>query len=89
MRPGPICKRLCCSPQFPILRSQPDKASPALGLPTLQGADVILSQITSQARSDIYSVTLDGADFTAGGLNQSSRIRPNRLFTPDDNRGTH
>jgi mRNA interferase MazF len=50
----------------------------------LQGNDVILCQVTSQARSDAYSVTLDNTDFTAGGLNQSSRIRPNRLFTADE-----
>ena len=53
-------------------------------LATLQGADVILCQITSQARSDIYSMTLDSTDFMTGGLNQSSRIRPNRLFTADE-----
>jgi mRNA interferase MazF len=28
-------------------------------------------------------VALDEADFTTGGLHQSSRIRPNRLFTAD------
>jgi len=48
-----------------------------------QGDDVILCQITSQARSDTYSVLLDSSDFTTGGLNQSSRFRPNRLFTAD------
>ncbi|MGO4885104.1 MAG: hypothetical protein ACLP59_30425 [Bryobacteraceae bacterium] len=26
---------------------------------------------------------MDSADFEHGGLNQSSRIRPNRLFTAD------
>lgn len=51
---------------------------------TLHGAEVILCQITSQARSDIYSVTLDSTDFVSGGLNQSSRVRPNRLFTADE-----
>ena len=50
----------------------------------LAGDDVILCQITSQARFDSYSVSLEAADFTAGGLNQSSRIRPNRLFTADE-----
>ena len=45
---------------------------------------MILCQITSQARSDVYSVALERADFIAGGLNQSSRIRPNRLFTADE-----
>jgi mRNA interferase MazF len=53
-------------------------------LAVLQGNDVILCQITSQARSDAYSIGLDRGDFTAGGLNQSSRIRPNRLFTADE-----
>ena len=44
---------------------------------------MILCQITSQARDDAYSVQLDDSDFTAGALNRSSRIRPNRLFTAD------
>jgi mRNA interferase MazF len=48
-----------------------------------RGDDVILCQITSQAKSDGYSVHLDQPDFTSGGLTQSSRIRPNRLFTAD------
>ena len=49
----------------------------------LKGDDLILCQITSQARTDEYSVQLESGDFVAGGLNQSSRIRPNRLFTAD------
>lgn len=53
-------------------------------LAALRGDDVILCQITSQANSDAYSVPLESADFTSGGLNQSSRIRPNRLFTADE-----
>jgi len=28
-------------------------------------------------------VSLDDADFVSGGLKQTSRIRPNRLFTAD------
>jgi mRNA interferase MazF len=50
---------------------------------TLKGEDVILCQITSQARPDEYSLPLLQVDFVSGGLNQSSRIRPNRLFTAD------
>jgi len=42
-----------------------------------------LCQITSQAKADEYSIRLDDGDFVLGGLNQSSRIRPNRLFTAD------
>jgi mRNA interferase MazF len=48
------------------------------------GDDVILCQITSQARSDSYSIPLEQSDFISGGLNQSSRVRPNRLFTADE-----
>lgn len=44
---------------------------------------MILCQITSQAREDHYSIQLNPDDFVTGGLNQSSRIRPNRLFTAD------
>lgn len=44
---------------------------------------MILCQITSQARTDEYSIGLADIDFVSGGLNQSSRIRPNRLFTAD------
>ena len=53
-------------------------------LATPTGDDVILCQVTIQARFDAYSVPLDRTDFTSGGLNQSSRIRPNRLFTADE-----
>jgi len=55
-----------------------------LVIATPQGDDVILCQITSQDRSDSYSVSLDQSDFSSGGLNQSSRVRPNRLFTADE-----
>ena len=53
-------------------------------LAEVKGDDVILCQITSQSKSDPYSIHLEGADFTSRGLNQSSRIRPNRLFTADE-----
>lgn len=52
-------------------------------LAALQGNDLVLCQITSQSREDAYSVRLESADFVSGGLSQSSRIRPNRLFTAD------
>jgi hypothetical protein len=48
-----------------------------------RGAELILRQITSQAWEDGYSIRLDAPDFILGGLNQSRRIRPNRLFTAD------
>jgi mRNA interferase MazF len=48
------------------------------------GNDIILCQITSQARSDSYSISLEQSNFISGGLNQSSRVHPNRLFTADE-----
>ncbi len=59
------------------------KRGPAPVISTLKGDDVILCQITSQTRTDEYSIRLDDADFVSGGLNQSSPVRPNRLFTAD------
>jgi len=53
-----------------------------LVIASLKGDDVILCQITS-TRADEYAIRLDDVDFVSGGLNQSSRIRPNRLFTAD------
>ncbi len=69
---------------FPFTDLSQTKRRPALVLAALRGDDLILCQITSQARSDAYSVPLEASDFTSGGLSQSSRIRPNRLFTADE-----
>jgi len=49
----------------------------------LTGDDVILSQITSAAKNDQYSILLAKNDFNAGNLKVESRIRPNRLFKAD------
>lgn len=68
---------------FPFSDLSQTKRRPALVLAALHGDDLILCQITSQAREDSYSIRLDASDFVSGGLNQSGRIRPNRLFTAD------
>lgn len=52
-------------------------------LAALKGDDLILCQITSQLRGDAYSIPLEDSDFVTGGLQQSSRIRPERLFTAE------
>ncbi|HKP05416.1 MAG TPA: hypothetical protein VJU77_18855 [Chthoniobacterales bacterium] len=58
------------------------KRTPALVLVDLPGDDVILfARSRSRARSDGSSVALDPADFGRGKLNQTSSIRPQRLFT--------
>ncbi len=66
---------------FPQTNLQAGKRRPALVVADLIGDDLILCQITSQARSDIYSVPLTAADFERGHLAVNSFIRPNRLFT--------
>ena len=66
---------------FPQTNLQAGKRRPALVVADLPGDDLILCQITSQSRSDGYSVPLAVADFERGRLAVDSFIRPNRLFT--------
>jgi mRNA interferase MazF len=65
---------------FPQTNLQSGKRRPALVVADLKGDDLILCQITSQARPDGYSVPLTAADFERGRLVRDSFIRPNRLF---------
>ncbi len=66
---------------FPQTDLKPGKIRPALTLVDLPGDDLILCQITSQARSDRFSISLGAPDFIKGSLPVASFIRPNRLFT--------
>ena len=70
---------------FPFSDLTQAKRRPALVLSALPGNDLILCQITSQKVRDMYAVTLINEDFESGGLNQTSNVRPNRLFTADTN----
>ena len=66
---------------FPQTNLQVGKRRPALVVADLAGDDLILCQITSQSRSDGYSVPLTLTDFERGRLALDSFVRPNRLFT--------
>ena len=68
---------------FPFSDWTQAKRRPTLVIGTLAGDDLILCQITSQTLADRYAITLESSDFSEGGLNQTSNIRPNRLFTAD------
>ena len=68
---------------FPFSDLSASKKRPALVVATLTGDDVICCQITSEARFDIYAVTLLHSDFEKGKLDVNSMIRSNRLFTAD------
>ena len=66
---------------FPQTDWQAGKRRPALVVATLPGDDLILRQITSQARNDGFSIPLLISDFEHRRLVKDSFIRPNRLFT--------
>jgi mRNA-degrading endonuclease toxin of MazEF toxin-antitoxin module len=68
---------------FPFSDLSSNKRRPALVVASLEGSDVILCQITSQAISDRYAVPLAVSDFATGSLRKPSNVRPNRLFTAD------
>ena len=68
---------------FPFSDLSSYKKRPALVLAVLEGNDLILCQITSEARYDKYAIVLKESDFKQGKLNVVSMIRPNRLFTAE------
>jgi len=68
---------------FPFSDLSASKKRPALVVANMDGDDIILCQITSEARVDDCSIILTNADFIKGTLNLTSMIRPNRLFTAD------
>ncbi|NJN23630.1 MAG: type II toxin-antitoxin system PemK/MazF family toxin [Acaryochloridaceae cyanobacterium RL_2_7] len=68
---------------FPFSDLSQAKRRPTLVVATLTGNDVILCQITSDARKDAWAIAVEPTDISDGSLNKSSNIRPNRLFTCD------
>ncbi len=70
---------------FPFSDLSGSKRRPALALAGLTGSEIILCQITSKQVSDEYAIPLLIQDFLEGNLNQDSNIRPNRLFTAEEN----
>lgn len=68
---------------FPFSDLSQSKRRPALVIANLEGDDIILCQITSEARFDSYSIPLSNTDFKMGKLITTSFIRPNRFFTAD------
>lgn len=68
---------------FPFSDLTETKKRPALVIASLEGDDIILCQITSKTIRDNYAISLDNEHFETGSLQQSSNVRPNRLFTAD------
>jgi len=70
---------------FPFSDLSASKRRPALVLVDLPGDDVILCQITSQNVKDNMSISIEATDVINRAFNNPSNIRPNRLFTADEN----
>ena len=70
---------------FPFSDLSSTKRRPALVITSLRGDDIILCQITGKQFCDEYSISLLDKEFEEGTLNKDSNIRPNRLFTADEN----
>ena len=68
---------------FPFSDLSSSKRRPALVVAIASADDVILAQITSSSFSDNYAVELADKDFSNGGINVASYVRPNKLFTAD------
>ena len=68
---------------FPFSDLSNSKRRPAFVITVLEGDDLILCQITSQAIKDKYALRISDGDFENGGLKRPSNVRPNRIFTAD------
>jgi mRNA interferase MazF len=66
---------------FPFSDLSNQKLRPALVLMDVDGRDLVLCQITSQAAHDKIAIPLCNRDFAQGSLRLDSNIRPNKLFT--------
>lgn len=69
---------------FPFSDLSASKLRPALVLAKSGRGDWICVQITSNPYSDPKAVTLTAEDFSDGGLNRTSYVRPGKLFTANE-----
>jgi mRNA interferase MazF len=67
--------------RFPFSDLSASKWRPALVLAEAGRGDWILCQITSKEYGDSRAIALSSFDFASGSLNQSSFVRPAKLFT--------
>jgi mRNA interferase MazF len=66
---------------FPFSDLSRSKLRPALILADAGRGDWIVCQITSNPYGDLRSFPLSDADFSSGGLQHTSFIRPTKIFT--------
>ena len=70
---------------FPFSDLSASKRRPALVMAKASDKDIILAQITSQSFHDEFAVEVAPDDFLTGGLRIISNVRPNKLFTAENN----
>jgi len=68
---------------FPFTDLSGSKRRPALVLSNFRGDDMILCQITSQPKADLFALPIKSEDFVSGSLPKGSFIRPSRIFTAE------
>jgi len=68
---------------FPFTDLSGAKKRPAFVIADLPGDDIIVCQITSNAKSDPFALPFGVSDFIIGSLPIDSFIRPNKIFTAD------
>ena len=69
---------------FPFSDLSDAKRRPTLVVATLPLNDMMLCMITSQSSNDSYSTAILDGDFVVGGLNRTSYIKVNRVFTANE-----
>ena len=68
---------------FPFSDLSGSKRRPALVLSDLRGDDLLICQITSKPKNDLFVQALRSEDFLSGSLPVDSFILPLRVFTVD------
>ena len=66
---------------FPFSDLSSERKRPALVLSNIEGDDIVICEITSRIKKDLYSVSLENKDLESGNLRTKSIIRVNRILT--------
>jgi mRNA interferase MazF len=83
---GPFTVGAVVTVPFPFSDSAQTKIRPAVCIADAQRGEWILCQITSTGQGDPNALSVDAADFAAGGLQHHSFVRPSKLFTAHERR---
>lgn len=69
---------------FPFSDLSSSKLRPALVLADAGRGDWVCAQITSRSYADPSAIVLTAEDFSGGGLDRISYVRPGKLFTASE-----